>query len=113
MLLTAALAMIVMAPQPAALQSNSKKLKPENIYAFKMKDIDGKEVPLSKFKGKTLLIVNTASKCGMTPQYEGLQSLYEKYKGKGLVVLGFPANDFRGQEPEQQATSHIPPRSGS
>ena len=99
MLLTAAVAMIMMAPQGAAPQhSSSKKLAPENIYAFKMKDIDGKEVPLSKFKGKTLLIVNTASKCGMTPQYEGLQSLYEKYKGKGLVVLGFPANDFRGQE---------------
>jgi glutathione peroxidase len=71
----------------------------ENIYAFKMKDIDGKEVPLSKFKGKTLVVVNTASKCGLTPQYEKLEALYEKYKGKGLVVLGFPANNFGNQEP--------------
>jgi glutathione peroxidase len=70
-----------------------------NIYSFTMKDIDGKDVSLSSFKGKVLLFVNVASRCGNTPQYKDLQALYEKYKGKGLVVLGFPANNFMGQEP--------------
>jgi len=69
------------------------------LFDFKMKDIDGKEVPLSKYKGKTVLVVNVASKCGLTPQYNGLQKLYTDYKDKGLVVLGFPANEFGGQEP--------------
>lgn len=77
----------------------SKAPKHETIYDFTMKDIKGKDVKLSQFKGKTLLIVNTASKCGLTPQYEGLESLYKQYKSKGLVVLGFPANEFMGQEP--------------
>jgi glutathione peroxidase len=70
-----------------------------SIYHFTMKDIDGKVVPLDKFKGKVLLVVNVASKCGLTPQYAGLQKLYTEYKDKGLVILGFPANEFRGQEP--------------
>ncbi|MCA1640164.1 MAG: glutathione peroxidase [Acidobacteria bacterium] len=64
-----------------------------------MKDIDGKDVNLKKYKGNVLLIVNTASKCGYTPQYEGLQVIYDKYKAKGFSVLGFPANNFGGQEP--------------
>ena len=64
-----------------------------------MKDIGGAEVPLSRFRGKALLLVNVASKCGFTPQYAGLQSLYERYKDKGLEILGFPANDFLWQEP--------------
>ncbi|MCA1625550.1 MAG: glutathione peroxidase [Acidobacteria bacterium] len=64
-----------------------------------MKDIDGKDVNLKKYKGNVLLIVNTASKCGYTPQYEGLQVVYDKYKAKGFSVLGFPANNFGGQEP--------------
>ncbi len=72
---------------------------PATIYDFKMKDIDGKEVPLSKYKGKVLLVVNVASKCGLTPQYKGLESLYQHKKKDGLVVLGFPANNFGGQEP--------------
>jgi glutathione peroxidase len=71
----------------------------ENIYSFKMKDIDGKETGLDKYKGKVLLVVNVASKCGLTPQYEGLEKIYEKYKDKGLVVMGFPANEFGAQEP--------------
>ncbi|MBI5705498.1 MAG: glutathione peroxidase [Armatimonadetes bacterium] len=70
-----------------------------SLYDFKMKDIDGKEMPLAKFKGKVVLVVNVASKCGLTPQYEGLQKLYTTYKDRGLVVLGFPANQFGGQEP--------------
>ena len=69
------------------------------IYGFQMKTIDGKEVSLGDFKGKALLIVNVASRCGFTPQYEGLEKLYEKYKGRGLEILGFPANNFMGQEP--------------
>lgn len=69
------------------------------FYDFKVKNIQGKEVSLEEFKGKTVLVVNTASQCGLTPQYEGLEKLYEKYKDKGLVILGFPCNQFGNQEP--------------
>ena len=69
------------------------------IYSFDMKDINGETVSLSEFQGKVLLLVNVASKCGFTKQYAGLQQLYEKYKDQGFVVLGFPANNFMGQEP--------------
>ncbi len=71
----------------------------KTVYDFKVKDIDGKEVSLDQYKGKVLLIVNVASLCGNTPQYKDIEALYEKYKSKGLVVLGFPANNFMGQEP--------------
>jgi glutathione peroxidase len=71
----------------------------KTIYDFKMKNIDEKEVSLSDYKGKVVLIVNVASLCGNTPQYKDIEALYEKYKDKGLVVLGFPANNFMGQEP--------------
>jgi len=71
----------------------------ETVYDFKLNLIDGKEVEMSEFKGKVLLIVNTASKCGFTPQYDGLQAIHEKYKDRGFTVLGFPANNFGGQEP--------------
>jgi glutathione peroxidase len=70
-----------------------------SVLDFKMRDIDGKDVKLKKYKGNVLLVVNTASKCGYTPQYEGLQATYEKYKDKGFYVLGFPANNFGSQEP--------------
>lgn len=73
------------------------------IYSYQAKDVQGKDVSLEAYKGKTLLIVNTASQCGFTPQYKGLQSLYEKYKDQGLVVLGFPCNQFGGQEPGQDS----------
>ncbi|MEZ5921503.1 MAG: glutathione peroxidase [Parvularculaceae bacterium] len=70
-----------------------------SVYDFSAKRLDGKEQSLADYKGKVLLIVNVASKCGFTPQYEGLQALYEKYKDKGLVILGFPCNQFGAQEP--------------
>jgi len=69
-----------------------------SIYDFKVKGLEGQEIDLAQYKGKKILIVNTASKCGYTPQYEELQKLYDQYKGK-LVIIGFPANNFGGQEP--------------
>jgi glutathione peroxidase len=70
-----------------------------SIYEFTLPSIDGNPMPMSSFKGKVILIVNVASKCGYTPQYSALETVYEKYKGQGLVVLGFPANNFGAQEP--------------
>ncbi len=70
-----------------------------SLYDFKVKDIDGNDFDLSSLKGKKVLVVNVASKCGLTPQYNKLQDLYEKYKDKNFVVIGFPANNFNGQEP--------------
>ena len=69
------------------------------LYEFSVKDIDGSEVDLSSYKGKVILIVNVASACGFTPQYEGLQDLFERYKDKGLEILAFPCNQFGSQEP--------------
>ncbi len=71
----------------------------DSVHEFKAKNIDGEETPLNQFEGKVLLIVNTASECGYTPQYEGLQAVYETYEDEGLLILGFPANNFGGQEP--------------
>lgn len=70
-----------------------------SFYELNATDIKGQKVSMSEFKGKTLMVVNTASKCGLTPQYEGLENLYQKYKDEGLVILGFPCNQFGSQEP--------------
>lgn len=70
-----------------------------DLFEIPVKTIDGTETNLADYKGKTLLIVNVASKCGLTPQYEGLEKLYEEYRGQGFEILAFPSNDFKGQEP--------------
>lgn len=70
-----------------------------SFYDFEAKDIKGKTITMDSYKGKVVVVVNTASKCGLTPQYEGLETLYKKYKDKGLVILGFPCNQFADQEP--------------
>src|ERR1051326_9555687 len=74
-----------------------------SVHEFTMKALDGKQVPLASFKGKVMLVVNFASQCGYTYQYEGLQALYVKYKDRGLVLAGFPANNFGEQEPGSDA----------
>lgn len=71
----------------------------QSIHQFKVKDIDGKTFDFSSLKGKKIMVVNTASKCGLTPQYEQLEAVYDKYKSKNFVIIGFPANDFLSQEP--------------
>ena len=73
------------------------------LHEFDAKDIDGNERPLREFQGQVCLVVNVASKCGLTPQYQGLQALYERYKERGFQVLGFPCNQFAGQEPGSEA----------
>ena len=75
----------------------------QSIYSFKVNTIDGQQTTLAQYKGKTILIVNVASKCGLTKQYEGLEALYKKYKDRGLVILGFPCNQFMGQESGTEA----------
>lgn len=79
--------------------SKSAFLQDSTIYQFTVKDINGNVFPLSQLKGKKVMIVNTASKCGLTPQYKQLQELYTLYKDSNFVIVGFPSNDFMGQEP--------------
>lgn len=74
-------------------------MKTQNIYQFIVKDLEGNKFDFAKLKGKKVMIVNTASKCGLTPQYKDLQAIYEKYKNRNLVIIGFPANNFASQEP--------------
>lgn len=86
---------------------NSITMEKQTIYQFKVKDISGNEFDLASLKGKKVMIVNTASECGLTPQYEQLQEVYDQYKAKNFVIIGFPANNFGAQEPgsnEQIAT---------
>ena len=74
----------------------------DNAFSFNFESIEGNPMPLSEYHGKALLVVNTASQCGFTPQYEGLQSVWEEYKDKGLMVIGVPSNNFGSQEPGQK-----------
>lgn len=113
-LISAFVAWAIPTPLQARLQKSDKETKKaiskkmkrgktmkdtKTVFDFTAKSIDGKEIDLSDYRGKVLLIVNTASKCGFTPQYTGLQKLHEEYKDKGLVILGFPCNQFGSQEP--------------
>src|SRR4051794_36983215 len=93
----AAAGLLTMTVSAVAFDDSGKT--PKSALDFKVKTIDGKEVSLDKYKGKVVMIVNVASKCGLTPQYEGLEALYKKYKDKDFVILGFPANEFGRQEP--------------
>lgn len=82
-----------------SLTARSQKLKNETIYQFKVTNLEGEEFNFEQLKGKKIMIVNTASKCGLTPQYKKLQALYEKYRDMDFVIVGFPANNFLFQEP--------------
>jgi glutathione peroxidase len=86
---------------PASVKED--KTEGKSFYDFTMESIDGEKIPLSVYKGKVIVAVNVASKCGFTPQYEEIEAFYRKYKDKGVVVLGFPANNFMGQEPGTNA----------
>jgi len=83
----------------ASKSDNNKTMAKETIYQFKVKDLYGEEFDFASLKGKKVIVVNTASKCGLTPQYKDLEALYKQYKDKGLVIVGFPANNFAEQEP--------------
>lgn len=97
--------MLLFSCQNQAQTKKTKKIKTDNvmtketIYQFKVEDLTGDTFDFSSLKGKKVLIVNTASKCGLTPQYEGLETIYKEYKDKGFVIVGFPANNFASQEP--------------
>ena len=91
-------ALLVVAPLAVVSAADPAK-KPTSVLDFHVKDIEGKDVDLASYKGKVLLIVNTASQCGYTPQYKDLEAIYEKYKDQGFEVLAFPANEFGKQEP--------------
>jgi glutathione peroxidase len=83
----------------ALLTMTTSLVAGSGLYGFTLNSIDGKPAPLADYKGKVVLIVNVASRCGYTPQYSALEAIYEKYKGQGFVILGFPANNFGAQEP--------------
>ncbi len=96
----AGLAALCLILAPLAVASAADELKkPTSVLDFHVKDIEGKDVDLARYKGSVLLIVNSASQCGFTPQYKDMETIYEKYKDQGLVVLAFPANEFGSQEP--------------
>ena len=83
----------------ATLTPSAPAAPAKSVYEFTLKSIDGESVNLAKYHGKVLLLVNVASRCGFTPQYTALEAIYEKYKSRGLVIVGIPANNFMGQEP--------------
>lgn len=95
----AALSVVALAAYAASPQKGQARKEDGTLYEFVMKDIEGHDVPLAKYRGKVVLVVNVASQCGNTPQYAGLEKLYRRYHDRGLVIAGFPANDFGGQEP--------------
>jgi glutathione peroxidase len=97
--LLGAVALGLWASPAKAGASAAKEAKPMSVLDFKMKSLSGKEVDLKSYQGDVVLIVNTASKCGLTPQYKALEAIHEKYQDKGLSILGFPANNFGQQEP--------------
>ena len=99
----AALTAVLTLASAAIVSAKDDPKKPASVLDFHVKDIDGKDVDLAKYQGKALLIVNTASQCGYTPQYKDLEALYEKYKDQGFEVLAFPANEFGSQEPGDNA----------
>jgi glutathione peroxidase len=101
--LTFALAAALLAVPAARTDEKKPAARVPAVLNFKMKGLDGKEVDLSKYRGKVVLIVNVASECGLTPQYEGLQKLHDRFAGKGLVIVGVPANEFGEQEPGSDA----------
>lgn len=100
---TIALSVLLFWNSQSQVQKNSSKTKnimeSQTIYQFKVKDLSGKEFDFASLKGKKIMIVNTASKCGNTPQYKDLEAIYEKYKAKNFIIIGFPANNFGAQEP--------------
>jgi glutathione peroxidase len=98
--------LVVLAALAAASPAAPRPHAAPSIYDFQLKRIDGHAASLAAYKGKVMLIVNTASKCGFTPQYAGLEKLHERYVGKGLAVLGFPANQFLAQEPGTNTEIH-------
>jgi glutathione peroxidase len=85
--------------QAQANKKQAKQMKKETIYQYKVEDLSGNTFDFASLKGKKIMIVNTASKCGLTPQYEQLEGLYKEYAAKGFVIVGFPANNFAAQEP--------------
>ncbi len=96
-LICAAISTISLSSRASGAPGTGAKMN--SIYDFSLKDIDHKEVKLGQYRGNVVLVVNVASRCGFTPQYEGLQKVYLKYKDRGFVILGFPANNFMSQEP--------------
>ncbi len=103
-LLILSLPLLLFSCQSNAQKNNTVAHSPETmnketIYQFKVEDLEGNEFDFATLKGKKIMIVNTASKCGLTPQYKDLQAIYDKYKSQGFVVVGFPANNFMSQEP--------------